>query len=310
MGAAALFVMTISDNGCRGVCCCLWCMLCWPMERCGTMWHISAAVSHKQVAPLPLGRTMAMLNCRGGGGVAVRGGTNPIAINCGKFAGNCEPLRTSTPPPPCSGSTYTRQHAAHAVLISPPSTSHSRPEAAPLRLEGGGGLCLLLQAPPPAAARPFPKCAPHRPQVLGHRMTGELLHTRMQCPCQTPDAHWPRAPRVSAVVSPSMCSRRPFGRAAHAAVLFLYGALDSHPVFPSHVASGRCVLSAAAAGAPAGVVSAFAEPSGRCAGAVRDVAGCAVCASAAPNNWRIEAGWLPPPPPPPKARVSPTAAHL
>ena len=42
----------------------------------------------------------------------------------------------------------------------------------------------------------------------------------------------------------------------------LYGALDSHPVFPSHVASGRCVLTAAAAGALAGVVSAFAEPSG------------------------------------------------
>ena len=54
-------------------------------------------------------------------------------------------------------------------------------------------------------------------------------------------------------------------------VLFLYGALDSQPFFPSHVASGRCVLSAAAAGAPAGVVSAFAEPSGwrtgGCAGA-------------------------------------------
>ena len=47
-----------------------------------------------------------------------------------------------------------------------------------------------------------------------------------------------------------------------------YGALDSHPFFPSHVASGRCFLSAAAAGAPAGVVSAFAEPSGWCAEAV------------------------------------------
>ena len=70
-------------------------------------------------------------------------------------------------------------------------------------------------------------------------------------------------------------------------VLFLYRALDSHPFFPSHVASGRCVLSAAAAGAPAGVVSAFAGPSGWCAGAVLDVAGCAVCASAAPNSWRI-----------------------
>ena len=59
----------------------------------------------------------------------------------------------------------------------------------------------------------------------------------------------------------------------------LYGALDSHPFFPSHVASGRCFLSAAAAGAPAGVVSAFAEPRRWCAGAVLDVA-CAVCASA------------------------------
>ena len=47
--------------------------------------------------------------------------------------------------------------------------------------------------------------------------------------------------------------------------------VDSHPLFPSHVASGRCVLSAAAAGAPAGVISAFAEPSGWCAGAVLDV---------------------------------------
>ena len=67
--------------------------------------------------------------------------------------------------------------------------------------------------------------------------------------------------------------------------LFLYGALHSHPFFPSHVASGHCVLSAAAAGALVGVVSAFAEPSRWCAGAVLDVAGCAVCA---PNSWRIE----------------------
>ena len=71
----------------------------------------------------------------------------------------------------------------------------------------------------------------------------------------------------------------------YVALLFLYGALDSHPVFPSHVASGRCVLSAAAAGAPAGVVSAFAEPRRWCAGAVQDVAGCAVCAVAAPSSW-------------------------
>ena len=71
-------------------------------------------------------------------------------------------------------------------------------------------------------------------------------------------------------------------------LLLLYRALDSHPFFPPHVASGRCVLSAAAAGALAGVVSAFAEPSGWCVGAVLNVAWCAVCASAAPNNWRIE----------------------
>ena len=70
--------------------------------------------------------------------------------------------------------------------------------------------------------------------------------------------------------------------------MFLYGALDSHPFFPSHVASGRCFLSAAAAGALAGVVSAFAEPSGWCAGAVLNVAWCAVCASAAPSSWHIE----------------------
>ena len=99
---------------------------------------------------------------------------------------------------------------------------------------------------------------------------------------------------------------------------------------PSHVASGRCVLSAAAAGALAGVVSAFAEPSGRCDGAVPDVAGCAVCAPAAPSSWRIggcvgccasrftvfavptppssgrpqRAALRPPPPPPPRLRSS------
>ena len=70
--------------------------------------------------------------------------------------------------------------------------------------------------------------------------------------------------------------------------MFLYGALDSHPFFPSHVALGRCFLSAAAAGALAGVVSAFAEPSSWCVGAVLNVALCAVCASAAPNSWHIE----------------------
>ena len=60
------------------------------------------------------------------------------------------------------------------------------------------------------------------------------------------------------------------------------------PVLPSHVASGCCFLSVAAARALAGVISAFAEPSSWCVGAVLDVAGCAVGASAAVNNWRIE----------------------
>ena len=36
-------------------------------------------------------------------------------------------------------------------------------------------------------------------------------------------------------------------------LLFLYGALDSHPFFPSRAAPGRCVLTAAAAGVLAGV---------------------------------------------------------
>ena len=40
---------------------------------------------------------------------------------------------------------------------------------------------------------------------------------------------------------------------------------------PLHVASGRCVLSAAADSAPAGVVSAFTQPCGWCVGAVLDV---------------------------------------
>ena len=43
-----------------------------------------------------------------------------------------------------------------------------------------------------------------------------------------------------------------------------------------------------AAGALAGVVSAFAEPSSWRVGTVLNVAWCAVCVSAAPNNWRIE----------------------
>ena len=82
---------------------------------------------------------------------------------------------------------------------------------------------------------------------------------------------------------------RPDLRPAHSPPLCdipqgFYGGLGSHPLFPSHAESGRCVLSAAAASAPAGVVSAVAEPSGWCAGAVLDVAG-AVCALALPSSW-------------------------
>ena len=72
-----------------------------------------------------------------------------------------------------------------------------------------------------------------------------------------------------------------------------FGIFDFSLKFPSHVASGRCFLPAAAAGAPAGVVSAFTEPSSWCVGAVLNVAWCAVCASAAPNGWRkLRMCWL------------------
>ena len=72
-------------------------------------------------------------------------------------------------------------------------------------------------------------------------------------------------------------------------LLFLYGALDGHPFFPSQVASDRCFLSAAAAGAPAGVVSAFAERRRWCAGAVLVAAG-AVCALAPPQAFSCHQG--------------------
>ena len=46
-----------------------------------------------------------------------------------------------------------------------------------------------------------------------------------------------------------MAVRKPLSRVAP---------LDSHPFFPSHVASGRCILSAAAVASAPAVVSAFA----------------------------------------------------
>ena len=54
---------------------------------------------------------------------------------------------------------------------------------------------------------------------------------------------------------------------------FLDGALDSHPSFPSRATSGRCILSAAAACVPNGVVSALAESSSWRNGVVPVVAG-------------------------------------
>ena len=90
------------------------------------------------------------------------------------------------------------------------------------------------------------------------------------------------------------------GNNQHILNTLFYGALDSHPFFPSHVVSGCGFLSAAAAGALAGVFSAFAEPGNCCVGAVLDVAWCAVYASAAPNNWpttrrNVTQGITPPP---------------
>ena len=76
--------------------------------------------------------------------------------------------------------------------------------------------------------------------------------------------------------------------------------MDSHPFFPSHAASGRCVLSAAAACAPAGVVCAFAERRRSCAGAVlvappprpRAVSDPLVCETAsAVHAWGLKQIW-------------------
>ena len=58
------------------------------------------------------------------------------------------------------------------------------------------------------------------------------------------------------------------------------------PVLPFACCVGS-LLSVGRCGALAGDVSAFAEPSSWCAGALLNVAWCAVCASAAPNSWRI-----------------------
>ena len=56
-------------------------------------------------------------------------------------------------------------------------------------------------------------------------------------------------------------------------------ALDNHPVFPSHAASGRCVLTAAAACVLCGVISAVAEPGRWRSG------GCAACCGVVLRFW-------------------------
>ena len=99
--------------------------------------------------------------------------------------------------------------------------------------------------------------------------------------------------RPSSLLGPSpetqtKSSQPPPPRVTFRLVVVSLRARDSHPFFASNVASGCCFLLVTAAGAPAGVVAAFAEPSGWCAGAVLDVAGCAVCASVVPSSWRIE----------------------
>ena len=78
---------------------------------------------------------------------------------------------------------------------------------------------------------------------------------------------------------------------------------DSHPFFPSHAASCRCVLSATAACAPTSVVSTFAEPSRWCTGAVLVAAG-AVCALALPSSWRTGVVLVAAPPPPAARRAA------
>ena len=102
--------------------------------------------------------------------------------------------------------------------------------------------------------------------TIGGRRDGAAEDgTRWNRPRRTDGEHAALAPRIG-----PFCGRRhraPFHWGAapvrhSVGLLFLYGALDSHPFFPSHVASGRCFLSAAAAGALAGVLLLGTPPHG------------------------------------------------
>ena len=174
------------------------------------------------------------------------------------------PIPHRTPPP--------RRHAPNA----------SCPKTLPLLLGPSHAERLPLNAPSPtkpiSTRHPRLQCSPPvQRQSQGQR--------RRSIPPHRP----PWAPeKITWGLGGGAC--RPFStpRVRHSVgLLLLYGALDGHPFFPSHVASGRCVLSATAAGAPAGVVSAFAVPRRWCVRAVLDVAGCALCASAAPSSWGV-----------------------
>ena len=68
---------------------------------------------------------------------------------------------------------------------------------------------------------------------------------------------------------------------------FLGTVVFAIPVQWRRRSAALCRRQEGAAGAPAGVLSAFAEPRRWCAGAVLDAAGSAVCASAVPSSWRI-----------------------
>ena len=141
----------------------------------------------------------------------------------------------------------------------------------------GRGRSELCRSPPRAPPPPghTPITAPPTPTHRGRGSAALGGHQRPQRgsgiphgPLQGLGGNWV-APGGGGGGRSSPFSRPPVWHSV--GLLLLYGALDSHPFFPSHVASGRCVLSAAAAGAPAGGVSAFAEPRRWCAG------GCAGC---------------------------------
>ena len=168
----------------------------------------------------------------------------------------------STPPvvPPARPSVPLRRHCAQ---------QEHWPPRRPIDSTGG------------SAGRPDSQWASRAPEELR-----KMVSARRGWGTQRANPGAPAAQRLCPSTLRGACTQWATTGAPDAFHAATSGALDSHPLVPSHVASGGCFLSAAAAGAPAGVVSVFAEPSGWCAGAVLDVA-CAVCASAAPSSWRI-----------------------